>query len=121
MISGNQEHLQNELQTLSSSLQIQYPDTIDHLSSYDLFSDMSSPILSYMTEPCYAIKDVSIDHSKRLFELYILSGNGAAMQILSKIIKLKGEKMMHLDDKQSLFTYLSKDFVVKECIEEFGA
>ena len=99
---------------LDDTLQKDYPHISKHLEEQDFtigaaFSPLFITLYIYQIEHSYAM---------RIFEYFILDGDKALMNILYRILDLKGHKICELVEME-LIQYLRTD-IINECIEDCG-
>ena len=99
---------------LDEKLKKDYPHISEHLEEQDFTIGAAfSPL--FITLYIYQIDH---QHAMRIFEYFILDGEQALMNILWRILDLKGNKICDLIEME-LIQYLRTD-IINECIEEHG-
>lgn len=102
------------IEKLEESLKKDYPHISKHLEEQDFTVGAAfSPL--FITLYIYQIEHV---HAMRIFEYFVLDGERALINILKRLLDLKGDKICELYEID-LIQYLRTD-MINECIEDHG-
>jgi hypothetical protein len=109
------EKLHELLNTTETYIKQKFPKVYQHLLDNDFTVGAAfSPL--FITLYIYQMEH---DCAMRIMEFFILDGEQALLRVLYKLIQLKANKILSLDDQISLIMYLRTD-MINECIAEYG-
>ncbi len=106
--------LRSMCRVLEDRLMLEFPKVLRHLQENDIQSEGTFSA-HFMTLYVYL---TPIEIATRLFELFILDGESALIQVLIRMIELKQKKILRLTDCE-LQKYMQSGMII-ECTEKYS-
>lgn len=105
--------LKSMCRTLEKRMKIQHPEVLRHLLNNEMITE-GTFAAHFMTLFVYL---TPIEIATRLFELFVIDGESALVEVLLRMIGLKKAKILSLTDGD-LIKYMQRGMII-ECTEEF--
>jgi len=105
--------LKSMCRTLEKRMKIQHPEVLRHLLNNEMITE-GTFAAHFMTLFVYL---TPIEIATRLFELFVIDGESALVEVLLRMIGLKKAKILSLADGD-LIKYMQRGMII-ECTEEF--